>query len=176
MNIRKILKGVFSMAIIFAPIIALADEMHPPLPPSSQEFSRLKDLVGTWEGTDPHSKESQKLTVEYSLTSGGSALMEKLSVGTPQEMVSIYHDQGGKLMMTHYCMIGNQPRLELKKSSPQKLELSLAKQSGLDSPQKLHMHALTITFQDKDHITQTWTSQENGKDKESTVINLSRVK
>lgn len=142
----------------------------------SPEFERLKGLVGVWEGeSSKKHMEGEKLKVEYSLTSGGSALEEKLFPGTPHEMVSIYHDRDGKLCMTHYCMMGNQPRLELKTASAEKLELVLAKKdSGLSSPKELHMHSLTIAFSDPDHITETWTSYESGKLQESSVFQLSR--
>ena len=37
---------------------------------------------------------------DIQVTSGGSALVEKLSPGTPHEMVSVYHDKDGELAMT----------------------------------------------------------------------------
>ncbi len=32
-------------------------------------------------------------------------------------MLSVYHDLNGKLTMTHYCMLRNQPRMKLVKST-----------------------------------------------------------
>jgi hypothetical protein len=71
----------------------------------SKEFERMKQLVGTWEGTSDMGKEGEKVRVEYRLTAGGSTLAETLFPGSAEEMVSVYRDRGGKLAMTHYCML-----------------------------------------------------------------------
>ena len=82
----------------------------------SAEFERMKQLVGAWEGTSDMGKKGEKVRVEYRLTAGGSALIETLFPGSAEEMVSVYHDRQGKLAMTHYCMLRNQPRMTLAKS------------------------------------------------------------
>jgi hypothetical protein len=47
-----------------------------------------------------------EFTVEYRLVSGGSVIEERIFAGTPKEMVTMYHDQHGKLALTHYCILG----------------------------------------------------------------------
>ena len=160
----------------FAPARAGSEGMHEHYM-GSKEFENLKKLEGKWEGAAPMGKEKagDKVTVEYGVTSGGSVLTEKLFPGTPHEMLSVYHDKDGKLAMTHYCMMHNQPLMELKSSSDKKLEFSLAKVSGIKA-NEAHMHALTIEFQDDDHMTQTWTSYQDGKEKETSVFKFSRVR
>ena len=32
--------------------------------------------------------------------------------GQPMEMLSIYHQDKGDLLMTHYCILGNQPKMK----------------------------------------------------------------
>ena len=32
-------------------------------------------------------------------------------IGTPMEMVTLYHMDGAELVATHYCAMGNQPRM-----------------------------------------------------------------
>lgn len=88
----------------------------------SGEFERMKQLVGAWEGTSDMGKEGQKVRVEYRLTAGGSALVETLFPGSGEEMVSVYYDRKGKLAMTHYCMVRNQPRMTLAKADAQTTE------------------------------------------------------
>jgi hypothetical protein len=70
-------------------------------------FEKLKALVGEWQGTGPHGK----VNLSYQLISGGSALMEILDPISEPSMATIYHLDGDKLVMTHYCSIGNQPRM-----------------------------------------------------------------
>ena len=141
------------------------------------EFERIKRLAGRWEGVTQHGGgKEEPAAVDYKVTSGGSAVVETLFPGTPHEMVSVYHTDGqGKLSMTHYCMIGNQPKLDLTQSDDNHVELSLASDSGI-APEAMHMHSLNVTWQDADHLTQQWSSFDGGKPKETTTIRLSRAR
>jgi hypothetical protein len=51
------------------------------------------------------------ISAEYTLTGGGSVLMEVLG-----GMSTAYHLDNGTLMLTHYCGAGNQPRMRVKAS------------------------------------------------------------
>jgi len=143
----------------------------------STEFERIKQLVGVWEGTSDMSKEGEKVRVEYRLTAGGSALVETLFPGSVEEMVSVYHDRNGKLAMTHYCMLRNQPRMTLAKSNARTIELVFARKGNDINPAKeKHMHAVHITFTDNDHIVQTWTLFDKGKDAGGVTLQLTRMR
>ncbi len=152
-----------------------ADEGHHAATAGSKELERVKTLAGRWEGTTQHGTGAQEpAAVEYKVTSGGSAVIETLFPGTPHEMVSVYHDEGDKLAMTHYCMLGNQPRLQLISSTDKQLELSLAPDSGIGATEQ-HMHAVTLAWTDANHLTQAWSGYQDGKPHETTTITLSRV-
>jgi hypothetical protein len=170
-NISRILLAVVGMSGTFL----WAGGDHPPIT-GSAELERMKALAGRWEGTTTMGKEPQKAAVEYAVTSNGSAVEEKLFPGTPHEMVSIYYDRGGKLAMTHYCAMGNQPRMDLAKADAQGLEFSLGPDCGVNGAKDAHMHSLKLATPDKDHLTQTWTSWADGKQQDSTVITLTRAK
>src|SRR5262245_16041480 len=77
----------------------------------SPEFERMKSLVGTCTGKADMGQGPVDMTIQYRLLAGGSVLEERCMIGTPNEMVSMYYDQGGKLAMTHYCMFGNRPAM-----------------------------------------------------------------
>ncbi len=77
--------------------------------------------------------------------------------------------------MTHYCMLQNQPVMKLQNAGADKLDFVFARGNGINEKKDPHMHALTISFVDKDHIVENWTLFENGKEKEVTKLNLSRV-
>ena len=157
--------------------VAHAGEVQSAPYTGSTEFERMKQLVGTWEGTSDMGKEGEKIKVEYRLTAGGSALVETLFPGSAEEMVSVYYDQKGKLAMTHYCMLRNQPHMTLGKADAQTIELVFARKGNDINPAKeKHMHAVRITFTDNDHITEKWTMFENGKDKGGVTFKLTRVR
>ena len=142
----------------------------------SAEFERMKSLVGTWKGTVDMGQGPMPMTVEYRLVSGGSVIEEKLFAGTPREMVTMYHDRNGKLALTHYCMLANQPGMSLKSSDPKKLSFDFDPACGIDAKSAMHMHSLVITFMDADTITHDWKLYENGKAKESHPFTFKREK
>jgi hypothetical protein len=151
------------------------EQEMPPTPASSAELSQLKQLAGRWEGTTKHGNGAEEpAAAEYKVTSGGSAVIETLFPGTPHEMVSVYHDKAGKPSMTHYCMLGNQPELELKSATGEKLVFSLASSSRIPATD-MHMHSLAFSWSGPDSVTQVWTSFKDGQPQESTTIQLKRV-
>lgn len=74
----------------------------------SGNFDKLKSLEGKWEGTSP---DGNAVEISYNLMSRGTALVEMLQPAAEPGMVTVYHMDGEKLMMTHYCSAGNQPRM-----------------------------------------------------------------
>jgi hypothetical protein len=150
-----------------AAVSAAAHEMPAPKP-SSKELSRVKALAGTWTGSMA-GKPGDKVTVVYKVVAAGSAVEEDLFPGTPEEMVSIYYDKGGKLAMTHYCAIGNRPEMRLKKAGVGTLELEAGPETDM------HMHALTLEQKGPDQLTQTWVSYKGGKKDETSVFEFSRA-
>src|SRR5215813_2467787 len=111
-NMRTLTLSVLLLLAIASRLLAGEHTKSPPAP--SAEFERLKGLVGTWKGTGDMGQGPMDFTVEYRLISGGSALEERVFAGTPKEMVTMYYDRNGKLGLTHYCMLGNRPGMQLK--------------------------------------------------------------
>jgi hypothetical protein len=168
--------ALVAMSLIALAVYAGEKQMGPPVT-HSKDFDRMKELVGVWEGKTDMGKGMEKLTVIYELTSGGNAVVERFNVGTPHEMVTVYHDYGGKLAMTHYCSLGNQPHMELSNPGEAGLKFILSeKMPGLVSSNETHMHALTIALDGKDSITETWTLYDKGVMKSHVEVKLSRVK
>ena len=142
----------------------------------SPEFEQIKSLEGTWTGSGMmHGKEEQ-ITVTYETTSGGSVVLEKSFPGTPKEMISVYSEKDGQVVMTHYCMLKNQPELGLKSASDGTLEFDLVGGSNMDASKDMHMHSLKLTFKDDNTILQEWTAHNTGEaEKEATIITLTRA-
>jgi len=74
-------------------------------------FEYLSRLAGTWVVSSSGPDIPDGMLFEFRLTAGGTAIEEREMVGTPHEMVTLYTMQGEDLVATHYCMLGNQPRL-----------------------------------------------------------------
>jgi hypothetical protein len=154
----------------------IAGEMSDVSYTGSKAFERMKDLIGVWEGTSRTGEEEKKVRVEYQSTAGGSAIIEKLFSNTPEEMVTVYNDLKGELMMTHYCLLKNQPQMKLIRSDKENLDFTLKEGSTIDVSKELHMHSLSISFLIKNHIVHRWTLYENGEKKGTTSLDLFRVR
>lgn len=137
-------------------------------------FERLKSLEGKWEATGP---DGQTVTVTYQVTAGGSALIETGAPANEPAMVTIYHLDGNKLVMKHYCSSGNQPYMQARTPTgdAQHLSFNLVAVTNLAKPANGHMRAVSYSFRDNDHVTQVWTWREKGKD-DKIVFNLTRKK
>jgi hypothetical protein len=140
----------------------------------SAEFEKLKSLVGTWKGEEGTGNDKKEVVVTYAVTAGGSAVVETLFPKTPMEMVSVYTDEGGKLAMTHYCVLANQPHMKLTGSTANSIVLAMSGKHGIADANEPHMHALTINFVDANTIEHRWTHFKDGKAGDAVVFELTR--
>jgi len=149
------------MAILCAAGLVAAQAFGDGAGRSHPGWDRLKTLVGDWDGTYG---DKQGVRVTYKLVSGGSALMETLHPGgTEPEMITMYHLDNGKLMLTHYCSENNQPRMRAGTASGDGAKLEFAFVDGTNiGPGSGHMTRLVVTFADPNHIEQRWTHAAKG--------------
>ncbi len=149
--------------IILIIMLALSTTAHAEMPEGwtppkqSQELQRMKALEGNWTVTEKTAEGGSKTTtIQYKVTSGGTAVTETIDPGTSHEMITVYHDKAGKLTLNHYCMLGNQPEMELVSSTDTKMDLqeSAASKSLLNGQQR--MSSLTIEQPDATTLIETW--------------------
>jgi hypothetical protein len=141
--------------------------------PGSAQMEKLKSLAGDWDGKAPDGK---AVHASYKLVSGGSAVAETLAVAGEPDMLTVYHVNGGELMMTHYCSLGNQPRMKAEAAAGDVKAVSFHFVDGTNmaGPAAPHMQDLKITFDDANHITQEWAMKGGPIDK--VVFHLERKK
>ena len=142
---------------------------------NSAEFDRMKSLLGTWKGKTDMGQGPIEVTLQYRLLAGGSVLEERIFPGTPNEMVTMYYDKGGKLALTHYCMMGNRPAMLLKSSDSKSLTFDFDATCGIDVAKESHMHAMSIRFDDSDTITTSCKAFMDGKECEEHPTTMKRV-
>lgn len=162
--------------LLVAVAVSLNAQEMPKPKPGSPEFERMKSLVGTWAGKTDMGQGPVDLKVSYRLLAGGSVVEERCFAGTPHEMLTLYYDKDGRLAMTHYCMFGNRPGMLLKSSDDKTLKFDFDKTCGIDPVKESHMHALTISFDDPDTITQSCQAVIDGKETPEHPTTLKRVK
>lgn len=165
---RRVTKfGRFSLAsVLFLAMafVARGDDAAPAKASTHPGFERMKKLVGTWVAADKEGKATDQVVSIIKLTSGGSAIQETTFPGQPMEMVSVYHMDGPDLIMNHFCVLGNQPRLKADpKSGPNELHFVFTGGTNLNPAKDKHMHEGTLTFIDDDHIQISGVAWEDGK-------------
>jgi hypothetical protein len=140
-------------------------------------FERLKQLAGDWEGTTD-TKDGSPAQIRYELVSNRSALMETMFPGTDHEMRSVYHMDGSDLVMTHYCALGNQPRMKLaaRASKPGELVFDFAGGTNFDPTKDPHVHAGKIRLVDADRIEAEWAFYQGSKAADVKRLFLARKK
>lgn len=138
-------------------------------------FARLKTLAGSYqvaiEGMPAPTE------VSYESVSGGHALLERLNVGAPEEMVSIYFLEGTELVMVHYCGIGNRPHLRLDRTQSTIDRLVFTYDStttGIEAHHDAHIHGAIFKFVDADTIDVEWDFWDAGTSQHKKVFPLRR--
>lgn len=163
--------------VALLPLLANTAFASPEMPApemKSPGFKKMKELVGTWKGSGGDMGDGE-VEVDYSLTSGGTAVLETLFPGTPHEMQSVYFEENGKLFMTHYCTMGNHPTMELKKMDDKNMEFTLANKNHFDPKKEAHMHSLKMTFMGPDELEARWAMNAKGKEEHASVFKLKKV-
>jgi hypothetical protein len=155
--------------------LSLAEVTEPPPYEGSPALKTMKSLAGTWKGTHLMQGKELPASVEYKVSSNGSTVVETMFPGTPHEMVNVYHDKAGKLAMTHYCSVGNQPHLDLVAMEGKTLSFSLSSEDTTHLADEGHMHDLKITMADSGHLKQDWSFFEKGKQGGMTTFDLVRA-
>ena len=150
-------------------LVALAAVAHGDDKPEGKSathpaFERMKKMAGTWVMADKEGKPTEQVVSVVKVTAAGSAVHETLFPGQPHEMVSVYTRNGADLVMTHYCSLGNQPRMKADPKSPaDQIIFEFDGGSNLDPAKDKHMHGATVTFVDDDHVSIAGVCWEGGK-------------
>jgi len=114
-------------------------------------FEKIKGLQGVWQGKG---SQGQALQVSFRVTSNGSAVMSEIQ--GPEDMITMFHLDGSRLLMTHYCGAGNQPRMVGTLSPDGKtLTFDFLDATNL-SAEPGHMNRMILTVTDDDHHTEDW--------------------
>ncbi|HEX2252933.1 MAG TPA: hypothetical protein VHQ65_06680 [Thermoanaerobaculia bacterium] len=138
-------------------------------------FERLKGLEGEWHGK---SRRGNDAILTYQVIAGGNTVMEEYrEIGEKGEisMHTLYHLDGEALMLTHYCISANQPRMRADLSgAPEKLQFDLVDVTNLASPAAGHMARAVLELKGADRLVNAWTYRQNGKDQYTETIEWQR--
>ncbi|HTS06760.1 MAG TPA: hypothetical protein VMP68_14365 [Candidatus Eisenbacteria bacterium] len=145
----------FASLVIAA--IALASTFALAQTETQKAFAILKDMPGTWEGTSAEGP----VKVTFKVTGTGSAVMSEI-LGK-EDMISMFHMDGDRLLLTHYCAVGNQPRMAASISPNGKVfTFSFVDATNLPDTDSAHMQQMILTVIDPNHHTEEWVFADHG--------------
>jgi hypothetical protein len=155
----RILQAVILAALALAATSALSQSDAQS--DAQKAFDTIKSMPGSWEGKTLNGSPVQ---VTFKVTGGGSAVMSEI-LGK-EDMISMFHLDGpNKLLLTHYCSIGNQPRMQASVSPDGKtMTFNFVDATNLDSPDAGHMQRMILTLLDDNHHTEEWIFINHGKE------------
>jgi hypothetical protein len=128
---------------------------------AAKSFEQMKTLAGSWEGrasSEVKEFNADSVHVALRVTSMGNALMHEMtSPGQSQDPITMLYVDGDRLLLTHYCDLGNRPRMQGKQSPDGKtMDFDFVDVAG--SIKHGYMNHVTFTFIDPNHHTEDWTS------------------
>ncbi len=164
-------------------LVAAQDESAEPMATTPKEisaaqkqFNQLKTLAGEWVMLDENGEMTDQVASRFSVTAGGSAILDIEFPGTENEMITLYHLDGDELIMTHYCMLGNQPHMKAVASDDVKtihFECT-GEGTNMASENDRHMHDGTFTFLSEDRISSIWNMHHEGQAMYTAEFKLAR--
>jgi hypothetical protein len=120
---------------------------------AQKSFDKLKTLAGTWDGTFQDSP----VHVTLRVASMGNTLMHEMKGSGPDDPITMITVDGDRLLLTHYCDAGNQPRMVGTVSADGKtITFNFIDATNLLPSQVGHMQRAVFTFIDADHHTELW--------------------
>lgn len=169
--------------VLFSTLVALAvaattgADDKAAKPAAHAGFDKLKKLAGTWVAADDKGQPTNQVVSVFKVTSAGTTVHETIFPGSDHEMITVYHLDGDDVVLTHYCALGNQPKLKLDPKSPANvLKFDFVGGTNFDPKKDMHMHEGSIAIIDDDHIEWSWKAYANGKVDESHKVSIKLVR
>jgi hypothetical protein len=159
-TVSKTSHTLFYLTALAVLVIATALAQTTSTTDAQRAFTTIKSLPGTWEGKTAEGP----VQVTFKVISDGSAVMSEIH--GHGDMVTMFHLDGpNRLLMTHYCSSGNQPRMQASVSPDGKtLTFKFVDATNLATPDAAHMQSMILTILDDGHHTEEWTFADHGKE------------
>ncbi len=149
-------RSIIAITVVFASLlcatVAVAES------DGQKSFNVLKGMEGKWVGKNP---QGQPLEITFRVTAGGSALMSEIHGHGAENMITMFHMDGDRLIMTHYCGAGNQPRMKVVSADAKSVSFEFFDGTNI-GPGDGHMQMATFSQPDANHHTEEWVYVDHG--------------
>lgn len=157
-------------------VLALAADLLAAPAPAEVLFERMKGLAGDWEGK---STKGWTDRVQIDVIAGGSVVRMRSFEAHPGEtMETMVSLDGDRVLLTHYCVARNQPRLVATKigADGRSAVFEFLDGTGMASRDTGHMDKVVFELPDDDRYTARWTWYQKGEERWLENIEHRRVR
>jgi hypothetical protein len=141
---------------------------------ADRAFAGLQRLTGNWQASV--GTKGAIIRLNLRTISNGSAEVETFTTPNGLETLTIFHPDGTRLLATHYCAQGNQPRLALDpNSTSSEMTFRFLDATNLKSHGDAHLVRLALKIKDDDHFELTEVYMERGVE-DVTIYQFTRVR
>ncbi len=125
-----------ALSAMFVRAGAEAEESAPS--PAERQFAWIASLEGRWQvaGNDA-------LQIVFERTARGHTMVERWETASGLHSITVYHLDGNRVIATHYCPQGNQPRLESIAGGEDRIAFRFLDITDLDEGES---HTFTLEF------------------------------
>ena len=118
---------------------------------AEQQFAQIASLEGRWRVA-----ETDALEIVFEITARGQTVIERWETASGLHSITVYHRDGEKVIATHYCPQGNQPRLETVAGDKDLIAFAFRDITGLDEGES-HAFSLAFTFNENGSLVRSET-------------------
>lgn len=105
----------------------------------------------------------------YDMVSNGTAVVLMMDWGSAGNMATVFHLDGDAIIGTHYCPVGNQPRMRATiADASNTIPFKFQDATNISDPSDWHMRHLRLVFDGLDRHTLHWTYLDKGKEETGT--------
>ena len=139
-------------------------------------YDRILSLAGDWTGHMEDPLAGPPVSVNFTVASGGKAVVETMRPGDSLPSLTVYFLANGKLRAVQYSPAGNQPAYKLGAGSTADLALlAFDGGTGFDADHDGHVHKGELRFVSPDRIEHRWFHYVGPKEQGVTQWFLERV-
>ncbi len=140
---------------------------------ATRQLEQVKAMAGTWHLVDAGAEDAP--TAIYRVVANETAVEERLFPGQAKEMITMYFIDEGRLTLTHFCALGNQPTMAAVSGPEDQIHFEFMGITDLTSPESPHMHEHTLEFfENPDRVDSTWILWKDDAEAERRRFPLER--
>lgn len=157
---------------VFGPTRVSAPEAESP---ARAAFERFKQLSGTWQSRSTKGWESTD--VVRTIAAGSVVELGGSGAHPGEPMLTLIYMDGDRLLLTHYCVAKNQPRMQATsfEEGGKTVTFTFLDATNLPSRDTGHMDQFVFHFNDDGTATRRWTWYQAGKESWMEIVEMRRT-